>query len=147
VVDTSRDLCAKLRPVPVESVHLEDDFWAPRLRTLREVTLPAQYQLLEETSCIFNFRRARARAFTYVVSFPSHNQPSSALSRSSFLENFLSSLPFAFTRLGDPVLLNFAIHVRTLLDLPMLSAILSFLFAATISMISSSSYNVNLASL
>jgi len=57
VVDTSRSPCAKLRPVPVESVHLEDDFWAPRLRTLREVTLPAQYQLLEETGRIFNFRR------------------------------------------------------------------------------------------
>ena len=61
VVDTSRSPFAKLRPVPVESVHLEDDFWAPRLRILREVTLPAQYQLLEETGRIFNFRRAAGK--------------------------------------------------------------------------------------
>jgi len=61
VVDTSRSPFAKLRPVPVESVHLEDDFWAPRLRILREVTLPAQYRLLEETGRIFNFRRAAGK--------------------------------------------------------------------------------------
>jgi DUF1680 family protein len=61
VVDTSRSPYAKLRPVTVESVHLEDDFWAPRLRILQEVTLPSQFQLLEETDRIFNFRRASGK--------------------------------------------------------------------------------------
>jgi len=58
VVDTSHSPYAKLRPIPVDAVRLEDSFWAPRLRLLREVTLPTQYQLLEETGRLFNFRRA-----------------------------------------------------------------------------------------
>jgi len=61
VVDTSRSPYAKLRPVPIESVHLEDAFWAPYLRVLREVTLLSQYQLCEETGRIFNFRRAAGK--------------------------------------------------------------------------------------
>jgi len=61
VVDTSRSPFAKLRPVPVENVHLEDNFWAPRLEKLRKVTLPSQYQLLEETGRLFNFRRASGK--------------------------------------------------------------------------------------
>ena len=61
VVDTSRSPYAKLRPVPVESVHLEDGFWAPRLETLRKTTLPAQQRLIEETGRLFNFRRASGK--------------------------------------------------------------------------------------
>ena len=58
VVDTSQSPFAKLRPVPVENVHLQDDFWAPRLQMLRDITLPSQYRLCEETGRISNFRRA-----------------------------------------------------------------------------------------
>jgi DUF1680 family protein len=61
IVDTSRSPYAKLRPVPVENVHLEDSFWAPRQRILREVTIPTQYQMLEETSRLFNFQRAAGK--------------------------------------------------------------------------------------
>ncbi len=58
LVDTSRSPYARLKPVPLTAVTLADDFWAPRRRTNREVTLPAQYRLLEETGRLDNFRRA-----------------------------------------------------------------------------------------
>lgn len=60
VVDTSSSH-ARLRPVPLTAVTLADDLWAPRLRINREVTLPSQYQLLEETGRIDNFRRAASQ--------------------------------------------------------------------------------------
>jgi len=62
VVDTSRSPHARLRPVPVEAVRLEDGFWAPRLETLRRATLPSQHRLLEETGRIDNFRWASGKA-------------------------------------------------------------------------------------
>jgi len=61
VVYTSHSPFAKLRPVAIESVNLEDKFWAPRLQNVREVTLPSQYQLCEETGRLFNFRRAAGK--------------------------------------------------------------------------------------
>lgn len=59
--DTSKSPFAKLRPVPIESIRLEDNFWSPRLRIIQEITLPTQYDLLEETGRIFNFRRAAGK--------------------------------------------------------------------------------------
>jgi len=61
VVDTSTSPHAKIRSVPIESVKLEDGFWAPRQRILRERTLPTQYMLCEETGRISNFRRASGK--------------------------------------------------------------------------------------
>jgi len=61
IVDTSHSPFALLRPVPVQAVRLEDDFWAPRLETLRKVTLPSQYRICEETGRLFNFRRAAGK--------------------------------------------------------------------------------------
>src|SRR6266567_4226861 len=61
VVDTSRSPHCRLRPVPLTAVRLEDQFWAPRLRTNREVTLPGQYQQCEQTGRIDNFRRAAGK--------------------------------------------------------------------------------------
>jgi len=61
VVDTWGSPFATLRPVPIENVNLEDSFWAPRLESLREVTLPSQYRLLEETGRLHNFRRASGK--------------------------------------------------------------------------------------
>lgn len=61
VVNVSKSPHAELRPVPIGGVRLEDEFWAPRLRTLIEVTLPTQYELLEETGRIDNFRRAAGK--------------------------------------------------------------------------------------
>lgn len=61
IVDTSRSSSARLRPVGLAAVTLEDRFWAPRRRQLREVILPEQYRLLEETGRLANFRRAAGR--------------------------------------------------------------------------------------
>ncbi len=61
VVDTSGSPYARLRPVPVNAVNLADSFWAPRWRLNRDVTIPTQYQLLEETGRIDNFRRAAGK--------------------------------------------------------------------------------------
>lgn len=61
VVDTSRSPRARLRPVPIGSVKLADRFWEPRLRQMREVTLPSQYEMLEETGRVDNFRRASGK--------------------------------------------------------------------------------------
>ncbi len=61
VVDTSRSPHARLRPVPLTAVTLADGFWAPRRRVNREITLPSQYRLLEETGRIDNFRRAAGK--------------------------------------------------------------------------------------
>ncbi|MEM4461528.1 MAG: glycoside hydrolase family 127 protein [Candidatus Bathyarchaeia archaeon] len=58
IIDTSSSPYAKLHPIPIEEVRLEDGFWAPRLKILREVTIPSQYSLLESTGRIDNFRRA-----------------------------------------------------------------------------------------
>ncbi len=61
VVDTSASQQARLRPVPLSAVTLDDPFWAPRLQALREFTLPSQYRLLQETGRIDNFRRAAGK--------------------------------------------------------------------------------------
>jgi len=61
VVDTSTSPNARLRPVPLTAVKLSDSFWTLRLRANREVTLPTQYQLLEETGRIDNFRAAAGK--------------------------------------------------------------------------------------
>ncbi len=58
VVDTAHSDHATLQPVPVSSVRLHDDFWAPRLETIRTTTIPTQYELLESTGRLDNFRRA-----------------------------------------------------------------------------------------
>ena len=48
--------------MPVSAVRLSDQFWAPRLRLNREVTLPTQYRLLEETGRLENFRRVAGKS-------------------------------------------------------------------------------------
>jgi DUF1680 family protein len=61
VVDTSGSPHAHLRTLPLEAVSLTDDFWEPRRRINREVTLPSQYRHLEETGRLGNFRRASGK--------------------------------------------------------------------------------------
>ena len=58
VVDTTNSPHSRLKPVPVSAVRLTDEFWAPRLRINREVTLPSQHRLLAETGRLENFQRA-----------------------------------------------------------------------------------------
>ncbi len=57
VVDMARSPHARYRGVPVKAVRLDDGFLAPRLRLNREVTLPAQLELLEQTGRMANFRK------------------------------------------------------------------------------------------
>ncbi|MFP3300858.1 MAG: glycoside hydrolase family 127 protein [Caldivirga sp.] len=57
IVDTSNSPYARLRPVSISNVKVNDNFWLPRLNTLARVTLPRMYNLLEETGRVDNFRR------------------------------------------------------------------------------------------
>ncbi len=61
IVDTSSSPQARLRPVAVNAVRFRDDLWAPWMVRIREVTLPTQYDLMEETGRIDNFRRASGK--------------------------------------------------------------------------------------
>lgn len=47
-----------LAPVPFNQVRFADEFWAPRLRTLRETTIPHALRQCESTGRIRNFDRA-----------------------------------------------------------------------------------------
>ena len=44
-----------VQPVPFTSVHITDDFWAPRIRRNHEVTIPIAIQKCRETGRIDNF--------------------------------------------------------------------------------------------
>jgi uncharacterized protein len=61
VVDTSRSRFAMLRPVSLTDVRLSDGFWEPRRRINREKTLPSQFEHIEETGRLDNFRRASGK--------------------------------------------------------------------------------------
>lgn len=58
VIDTSNSPYSKLHPVSISSVKFTDGLLAERFKTVREVTIPTQYELLEQTQRINNFRRA-----------------------------------------------------------------------------------------
>lgn len=47
-----------IRPVPFTDVRVEDEFWQPRLRTSRQVTIPYAFEKCEETGRVANFARA-----------------------------------------------------------------------------------------
>ncbi|MBZ0289233.1 MAG: glycoside hydrolase family 127 protein, partial [Anaerolineae bacterium] len=61
IVDTSQSEYARLRPVSITAVRLEDEFWQRRRKINREVMLPAQYDLCERTGRIDNFRWAAGK--------------------------------------------------------------------------------------
>src|SRR6476660_7852761 len=61
VVDTSRSPRATLRPVSLRDVKLSDQFWEPRRRINRDVTIPSQYDHCEKTNRVDNFRGASGR--------------------------------------------------------------------------------------
>jgi uncharacterized protein len=60
VVDTSHSRYARLRPLPTTAVTFRDGFWERRRRAVGEVMLPAQYEKLETTGRLANFRRTAA---------------------------------------------------------------------------------------
>ncbi|MFH1198344.1 MAG: beta-L-arabinofuranosidase domain-containing protein [bacterium] len=47
-----------IKPVPFTKVKLTDNFWAPRLKTDKDVTIPIAFQKSDETGRIKNFRIA-----------------------------------------------------------------------------------------
>jgi DUF1680 family protein len=56
--EPSRDY--PIQPVPFTDVHLTDSFWAPRIQTNSDVTIPYAFQKCEETGRMDNFDRAAA---------------------------------------------------------------------------------------
>lgn len=58
VVDTTLSKYARLKPVALNAVTLNDNFWQPRQQINQQVMLPAQYRLCKDTGRIDNFRRA-----------------------------------------------------------------------------------------
>ncbi|MDQ3496761.1 MAG: glycoside hydrolase family 127 protein, partial [Actinomycetota bacterium] len=61
VVDTSESRHARLRALPPGHVRLADGFWEPRRLINREETLPSQYEHIEATGRLDNFRRASGK--------------------------------------------------------------------------------------
>lgn len=61
VVDTSRSAHVQLRPVPLTAVTLDDQFWAPRRHINHTVTLPSQFDHLETSHRLDNFRRVSGK--------------------------------------------------------------------------------------
>jgi hypothetical protein len=55
------DQHAKLRPVPFTDVQIADEFWAPKLRIVRENTLPHCFEQCEETGRLSNFEKAAGK--------------------------------------------------------------------------------------
>src|SRR5712664_3335173 len=47
-----------VQPVPFTAVHLDDVFWAPRIETNRQVSIPFAFQQCELSGRIDNFERA-----------------------------------------------------------------------------------------
>lgn len=52
---------ARLRPVSFRSVRITDEFWAPRIRTARERTLPHCLRQCEQTGRLNNFDKAAGK--------------------------------------------------------------------------------------
>ncbi|MCA9837496.1 MAG: glycoside hydrolase family 127 protein [Trueperaceae bacterium] len=61
VVDTSKSPYALLHPVALNDVRLKDEFWLKRQKFNREVTLPSQFDSIEATGGLDNFRRVSGR--------------------------------------------------------------------------------------
>ena len=53
-----KDKLETIKPVPFTSVHLDDEFWAPRIETNRKTTIPYAFGKCEETGRVENFVRA-----------------------------------------------------------------------------------------
>ncbi|MDW7973301.1 MAG: glycoside hydrolase family 127 protein, partial [Thermodesulfovibrio sp.] len=61
VIDTSNSPYSKLHPVSISSVKFTEGFLGKRLKVIKDVTIPTQYELLEQTQRINNFRRASGK--------------------------------------------------------------------------------------
>ncbi len=50
---------SRLTPVPIEQVVIEDDFWSPKLKVWREVTIPDCFTKFEKDGALTNFDKIR----------------------------------------------------------------------------------------
>lgn len=57
VIYLEHSLNARLHPIPVQAVHLNDGFWTERRRVTTQRSLPTMLELLEEHGTVDNFRR------------------------------------------------------------------------------------------
>jgi DUF1680 family protein len=57
IIDTWHSQYARLKPVPIKNITLDDGFWQYRIKLNHTVTLQTQYQQLESTGRFDNFRR------------------------------------------------------------------------------------------
>ena len=46
------------QPIPFTSVHLNDEFWAPRIEINRTTTIPVAFQQCERSQRVYHFERA-----------------------------------------------------------------------------------------
>jgi len=53
-----KDKLETIKPVPFTAVHLDDEFWTPRIETNRSATIPYAFGKCEETGRVENFVRA-----------------------------------------------------------------------------------------
>ncbi|MDF2439911.1 MAG: uncharacterized protein JWN98_895 [Abditibacteriota bacterium] len=58
ILDTTHSHNARLRAVPIDAVHLSDDFWQPRRERNRDVTLISQFEKCRLNGYFDNFNRA-----------------------------------------------------------------------------------------
>ena len=61
VIYLDHSLNSRLRPVPVEAVHLANGFWSTRRTVTTQRSLPTMLELLEEHGEVDNFRRLSGR--------------------------------------------------------------------------------------
>jgi len=57
IVDTSQSPYARLKPISLSKISLDEGFWLDRYRINLKKTIPGQYRLLEQTGRLDNFRR------------------------------------------------------------------------------------------
>lgn len=69
VINNTGSKYSRLNPIPLDSVKLTDNFWTKRIKIMEEVTLPLQYEIMEETHRIDNFRRASGKISGDFVGF------------------------------------------------------------------------------
>jgi hypothetical protein len=50
---------AALTPVAIQNVQIEDEFWSPKLKVWREVTIPDCFAKFEKDGAIANFDKIR----------------------------------------------------------------------------------------
>lgn len=57
ILDTSHSPYVRLKPTPLSGISLDEGFWQSRVLMNQNVTIPTQFQLLEKTGRLDNFKR------------------------------------------------------------------------------------------